>query len=76
MRSRPSDRLASAFRPKPRQCYNRMFRTFITGYVFVNVDLREIQLSVVLSVHMLVNYVSALRAMAVVHNLAFGMFDH
>ena len=80
-------RLSSAFRPKTSQCYSRMFRAFIAFCVrviislcvkfFVFVVLSFLEYLVVhrTSVSMIVNYVSALRAMCVIYNLPYVVFD-
>ena len=76
-----------AFRPKTRHCYNRMFKVFVGFCICVNVPLAHISIALLLSfmeylvvhevsVHMLSNYVSALKAMFMLHNLPSVDFDH
>ena len=87
LRLQASIRLSSAFRPKTRACYTRLFRSFVGFCICINVPLREMNLSTVMSfleylvvnntsIHMLANYVSALKAMAVVYNIEYTVFDH
>ena len=87
LRIQASKRLSSAFRPKTRACYVRLFRSFTGFCICINVSVKMTNLSTVMSfleylvvnntsVHMLSNYVSALKAMSVVHNMNFTLFDH
>ena len=80
-------RLFSAFRPKTRQCYIRLFRNFVAFCICSDVKLCCMSVSLVLlfleflvknavTVCMIQNYVSALRAVSVVYNLRFQVFDH
>ena len=84
---RAEQRLQSAFRPKTRQCYDRLFRTFVSFCVCGKAPLREPTVSMVLSfleylvvhevsVHMIANYLSAIKAMFILYNIPAGVLDH
>ena len=77
-------RLPSAFRHKTRACYVRLVRSFVGFCICINASVKVLNLSTIMSfleylvvnktsVHMLSNYVSALKAMAVVHNMNFAL---
>ena len=84
---RASAQLSKAFRPKTRQCYARLFRNFVGFCVCAHVAVQECSLSLVLSfleflvvnnvsVAMLSNYISALKAMFIVYTLPIQVFGH
>ena len=75
-----SRRLQMAFRPKTQKCYKLLFRTFIAFCVFMKVKMHCVDTKCVLSfleclarqntsVHMLGNYVSAIKAMFILFHL-------
>ena len=76
-----------AFRPKTRRCYELLFRNFV-GFCLCNAtSLYEVSLEFVLayleyltqnkvSVPMLANNISALKAHFTMYNLQFSLFDH
>ena len=87
MRTKVAARLSKAFRPKTKSCYERLFRVFVAFCISVNVVLYDLSPSVILcfleylvshqvSVGMVVNYVSALKAMAIVYNIPHEVFQH
>ena len=84
---RAEQRLQSAFRPETRQCYNRLFRTFVSFCVCVKAPLREPTVSMMLSfleylvvhrvsVHMIAHYLSAIKATFILYNIPVGVLDH
>ena len=86
LRTKATSRLLSAFRPKTRQSYSRLFRVFISFCICINVSLFQMSIAIVVSfleylvsngtsVHIVSNYVSALKAMAVIYNMQFQIFD-
>ena len=79
-------RLHGAFRPKTSQCYSMLFRTFLAFCVYMQVSVKKVDCKFVLpfleclavqntSVHMLANYLSAVRAMFVMFNLNYQILD-
>ena len=75
-----SRRLQVTFRPKTQKCYKLLFRTFIAFCVFMKVKINCVYSTCVLSflecltrqntsVHMLANYVSAIKAMFILFHL-------
>ena len=87
LRTRVAVRLSEAFRPKTKSCYQRFFRVFIAFCISVNVALCDLSPSLILcfleylmsnsvSVGMIINYVSALKAMAIVYNIPHQVFEH
>ena len=80
-------RARAAFRPKTRQCYVMLFRTFIGFCICMKLACNDMLLSTVMafleflvynkvSTHMIANHVSALRAMAIVYDIPFTALDH
>ena len=80
-------RLSMAFRPKTRLCYQRLFRVFVGFCISVNVALHSFSVVTVLcfleylmhnnvSVGMIINYVSAVKAMAILYNIPHDIFEH
>ena len=87
LRTRVASRLSMAFRPKTRLCYQRLFKVFIGFCISVSVGLYDVSVCTVLcfleylmhnnvSVGMIVNYVSALKAMAIVYSIPHEVFQH
>ena len=79
-------RLHGAFRPKTSQCYSMLFRTFLAFCVYMKVCVTNVDCKFVLSffeclavqntsVHILANYLSAVRAMFVMFNLNYEILD-
>ena len=77
---RAATRIQSAFRPKTQRCYKMLFRTFVAFCVFVNLSLKKVNGKNVISfleylaqqntsVHMLANYVAAIKANFIIYNL-------
>ena len=82
-----SKRLQAAFRPKTAQCYALLFRTFVAFSIIMKVSLYDISTQLVVcfleylasqgtSVHMVANYISALRAKLVIYQLNYAVVDH
>ena len=80
-------RAQAAFRPKTRQCYAMLFKTFIGFCLCMKLSCNDMFLSTVMafleflvynkvSTHMVANHVSALRAMAIVYNIPFAALEH
>ena len=81
-----SQRLQTAFRPKSHRCYTLLFRTFIAFCVFMKVNVCSINCKFVLSfleclarqdtsVHMLSNYVSAIKPMFIMYHLNYYVLE-
>ena len=75
-----------AFQPKTRQCETTLFRTFMAFCICVNAPLMVISVECILSsleylpsykvsVHMITNYVSAVKAMALIYGLQAEALD-
>ena len=75
-----SVRTRSAFRPRTVKCYSMLFRSFVAFCMFTKVNISKISVSVVLSyleflvenevsVKMVMNHVSAIRAMSILYDL-------
>ena len=75
-----------AFQPKTRQCYIALFRVFVAFCVCVNAPLFAISVECILSfleylssyrvsVHMLANYISAVKAMGIIYGLHVEALD-
>ena len=75
-----SVRTKSPFRPRTEKCYNMLFRSFVASCLFTKVSLSKISVSVALSyleflvenevsVKMVMNHVSAIRAMSILYDL-------
>ena len=82
-----SARVADAFRPKTRRAYTMMFRVFIAFCVIMRMSLNDVSIKVLLSfleclvvnkcsVSMICNYVSAIKANFIVHDLPFHVCEH
>ena len=82
-----ASRLHQAFRPRTRGAYLTMFRTFVVFCVHTRCVLLYVKIKVVLSfleclvindcsVSMIENYVSAIKAHFVLHDLSFTVFEH
>ena len=80
-------RARASCRPKTRQCYAMLFRTFIGFCLCMKLSCNEMLLSTVMafleflvynkvSTHMIANHVSALRAMAIVYDIPFAALEH
>ena len=80
-------RAHAAFRPKTRQCYTMLFRTFIGFCLCMKSPCNDMSLAIVMafleflvynkvSTHMIANHVSALRAMAIVYDIPFVALEH
>ena len=81
-----SELIKSAFRPKTARCYQIMFRTFVAFCVYMKISLACIDAQSVLSfleclatqkvsVHMIANYVSAIKPQLVVYCLNYSIID-
>ena len=75
-----------AFQPKTRQCYIALFRIFVAFCVCVNAPLFTISVECILSfleylssyrvsVHMLANYISAVKAMGIIYGIHVEALD-
>ena len=73
-------RIQAAFRPKTQRCYKMLFRTFVAFCVFVKFSLKNVNGKNIISfleylaqqnisVHMLANYVAAIKANFIIYNL-------
>ena len=83
-----STRVGKAFRPKTQAAYTAMFKkVFIAFCIHMGVQLCKLNVNVILaflecllhnqcSAVMIANYVSALKAKCVVHNLQYNLFDN
>ena len=85
--NKASTRLSKAFKPKTQAAYTAMFEVFIAFCIHMKVELSKLNVNVVLaflecllhnqcSPAMMANYMSALKAKCVVHNLKYGLFDN
>ena len=84
---RAASRTEEAFRPKTRQAYAKIIRVFLAFCVCIQVALMEIDVNVILSfcarllvnhcsVSMIANYLSAIKASFVLHNMPHSLLDH
>ena len=82
-----STRLRDAFRPKTKRCYHLLFRNFVGFCVCAGISLENVSLCVVMayleflvtngvSVNMVANNVSAIRANFVIYSLDHSFLDH
>ena len=80
-------RLSTAFRPKTRMGCQRLFKVFVGFYLCVNIALHDLSVVSVLcfleylvdnrvSVCMVLNYISALKAMAIICSIPHSVFEH
>ena len=87
LQEKVKNRLSTAFRPKTRMCYQRLFKVFVGFCLCVNVALHDLSVASVLcfleylvdnrvSVCMVVNYISALKAMAIIYSIPHSIFEH
>ena len=85
--AKAASRLHQAFRPRTRGAYLTMFRTFVAFCVHTKCVLADVNIKVILSfleclvindcsVSMIENYVSAIKAHFVLHDLSFTVFEH
>ena len=82
-----STRIRDAFRPHTKKCYQLLFRNFVAFYICAKISIRCISHSVVLafleflawnkkvSVHMVANNVSAIKANLVLYGLDHTFID-
>ena len=85
LKKKANERIKMAFQPKTRQCYIALFRVFVAFYVCVNAPLFAISVECILSfleylsyrvsVHMLANYISAVKAMGIIYGLHVEALD-
>ena len=84
---RASVRTKSAFRPRTVKCYNMLFKSFVVFCLFARVDLANVCVPAALSyleflvennvsVNMVKNHISAIRAMSIVFDLQYGSWEH
>ena len=82
-----NSRIKDAFRPKTKRCYQLLFRNFIGFCVCAKISVNSISLSVLMafleflawnqvSVHMIANHVSAIKANLVMYGLEYEFMDH
>ena len=82
-----STRIRDAFRPRTKKCYQLLFRNFVAFCIHAKISIQCISLSVVLafleflawnqvSVHMVANNVSAIKANLVLYGLDHTFMDH
>ena len=82
-----NNRIKAAFRPKTRRCYEILFRLFVGFCLCSGVDLCSLDLSCVIayleflvknkvSVNMIANHVSALKAQFIMYGLPFHILQH
>ena len=82
-----NSRVKDAFRPKTKRCYQLLFRNFIGFCVCSKIRVNCISLAVIMafleflawnkvSVHMIANHVSAIKANLVVYGLEYEFMDH
>ena len=87
LQEKVKNRLSTAFRPKTRMCYQRLFKVYVGFCLCVNVALHDLSVASVLcfleylvdnrvSVCMVVNYISALKAMAIIYSIPHSVFEH
>ena len=80
-------RLQTAFRPKTRKCYAMLFRSFLAFCVHYSICVHSLNVTTMLayfeflaknkvSVNMLANHTSALKASFVLYGLNFSLLDH
>ena len=80
-------RLSEAFRPKTQQCYHMLFRTFVGFCLCLSLNISKITSDDALSyleylptnnvsVNMIANHVSAVRANFVILGLSYHIWDH
>ena len=85
--AKAASRLHQAFCPRTRGAYLNMFRTFVAFCVHTKCALADVNIKVILSfleclvindcsVSMIENYVSAIKAHFVLHDLSFTVFEH
>ena len=81
-----SVRLKMAFRPKTSQCYRMLFRTFVAFCIVMKISVFHVDCKCILSfmeclvkqqtsVHMLSNYISAIKAMFVMFHLDYKVLE-
>ena len=79
-------RLQSAFRPKTAKCYSLLFRTFMAFVIYIKVKVSQVDCQVILSflellakqntsVHMVANYIAAIKAKFMILGLQFWVLD-
>ena len=74
----------SSLRPKTKRCYELLFRNFVAFCICVNKSVHDINLGVTLaylaennvSVHMVANNISAIRASLIMYGLDYLYLDH
>ena len=82
-----SARVKSSLRPKTKRCYELLFRNFVAFCICVNKSVHDINLGVALayleylvennvSVHMVANNISAIRASLIMYGLDYLYLDH
>ena len=80
-------RIKDAFRPKTRRCYELLFRLFVGFCICSSVEVAKPTLSIVMayleflvknqvSVSMIANHVSALKAQFIIYGLSYHLLDH
>ena len=79
-------RLQTVFRPKTAKCYSLLFRTFMAFVIYIKVKLSQVDCQVVLSflellakqntsLHMVSNYVAAIKAKFMIFGLQSWVLD-
>ena len=82
-----SARVKSSLRPKTKRCYELLFRNFVAFCICVNKSVHDINVGVALayleylvennvSVHMVANNISAIRASLIMYGLDYLYLDH
>ena len=82
-----SVRTKAAFRPRTVRCYNMLFRSFVAFCMIMHVDLSNVSVSEALScleflvenavtVNMISNHVSAIKAMSIMYDVPYVSWDH
>ena len=82
-----NSRIKAAFRPETRRCYELLFRLFVGFCVCCAIDVASPTISVIMayleylvknevSINMVANHVSALKAQFIIYGLPFQLLDH
>ena len=82
-----SMRIQKAFRPKTQRCYSLLFSTFLAFGLHMNIELAQLKIEYILSFlecmvvqnvseHLLINYVSAIKAKLIVYSLDHSLLKH
>ena len=84
---RAASRTQAAYRPKTKKAYTRMFKVLLAFCICMKVSIESVNVKVILSLleclvsndctySMLANYLSAIKASFVLHDLPYHVLDH